>query len=482
MLTKLKPFIITLSSMLLLLSGCTTAPVNPPLKQVDTQQGYRPQNHINRPGSDNETLMILAFSGGGTRAAAFSYGVLKAMSQITVPGKEHLQGRSLVDEVDIITSVSGGSFTAAYFGLFGNRIFDDFEERFLKRDVQGELASSVLFNPYNWFRLASPFFGRSHLATELYDETIFDHSTFADLAKSNGPFIAINATEMSLGSRMQFEQNYFDVICSDITEMSVARAVTASSAVPLLFDPITLTNRGGSCGWQQPSWMSDVLKTRERTSRLYNVASNWQAYENSEERKYLHLLDGGLADNLGLRAMLDGILRFGSITKALTAMDIANTKRIIVVLVNAETALDVESSKHLYAPTLSAVLNAATSVPLQRYSFETVALLKRKLEQWEEESYRAACGADAPEKSDNNECHGVDISFIEVNFSEHPDPKERDYLKRLPTSFSLSDEEVDRLVNAGGLILRNNAAAKKVRKKREASLEKASSNGQQYDY
>jgi NTE family protein len=42
-----------------------------------------------------------------------------------------------------------------------------------------------------------------------------------------------------------------------------------------------------------------------------------------------------------------------------------------------------------------------------------------------------------------------------VNFSEHPDPAERDYLKRLPTSFVLTGEAVDRLIAAGGLILRN---------------------------
>ncbi len=52
--------------------------------------------------------------------------------------------RRLLDEVDGISSVSGGSFTAAYYGLFGDRIFIDFEEKFLKRDVQSVAYKSGL--------------------------------------------------------------------------------------------------------------------------------------------------------------------------------------------------------------------------------------------------------------------------------------------------------------------------------------------------
>ena len=130
------------------------------------------------------------------------------------------------------------------------------------------------------------------------------------------------------------------------------------------------------------------------------------------------------------------------------------TRRVVVILVNAETALDVDSSKHLEAPTFAASISAATSVPLSRYSFETVALMKDRLKDWERQSYEAECGS-APSKA-GSECKGVDFHFIEVNFSEHPDPAERDYLKLLPTSFVLPDEAVDRLIEAGGEILRNN--------------------------
>lgn len=441
---------------LLLLSGCaTTYPVNPPLAHIDPDTAYSFQNVVEELDKGSDVLVLLAFSGGGTRAAAFSYGVLKELSG-TQLGKGDRTYR-LSDEVDIITSVSGGSFTAAYFGLYGNRIFEDYEQVFLRRNVQGELTSQVI-NPFNWFRLLSPYYSRADMATELYNETIFDNATFADITQASGPYVVINATEMTMGTRFQFTQDYANIICTDLSELPVARAVTASSAVPILFSPITLTNRAGECGWEQPAWKRKALESLERTSRLYNLASNMAALEDREERPYLHLFDGGLADNLGLRAMLDGVLRYDGINEALAALGMEKTRRVVIILVNAETALDVESSRQLQTPTFTASLSAATSVPLVRYSFETVALLKDRLEQWEQESWEATCGPDSRAREDRDgDCTGVDFHFIEVNFSEHPDPEERDYLKRLPTSFVLTDEAVDRLIAAGRHILRNDS-------------------------
>jgi len=447
--------------MLLQLSGCaTTYPVNPPLTHIDQAAAYNYQNVVEQSDKGSNVLLMLAFSGGGTRAAAFSYGVLKELSETELGRAGHTY--RLSDEVDVITSVSGGSFTSAYFGLYGDRIFKDFEHDFLRRNVQGELTGQVL-NPFNWPRLLSPFYTRADMASELYDEILFHHATFADMIKAHGPYVIINATEMTLGTRYQFTQDYADIICSDLSQLPVSRAVTASSAVPILFSPITLTNHAGECGWQQPAWMRAALDTQDRSSRLYNLATGMLALENREDHPYLHLFDGGLADNLGLRAMLDGVLRYDGINEALKALGMEKTRKVVIILVNAETALDVESSRKMQSPTFAAALGAATSVPLQRYSFETVALMKDRLAEWQRESYDAACGETAQSgkgtagKSADTECKGVDFHFIEVNFSEHPDPAERDYLKQLPTSFVLTDEAVDRLIAAGRLVLRNNA-------------------------
>jgi len=448
--------------MVLFLAGCTaTYPVNPPLAHVDTTQGYNLRTMDEKADNHSQALVLMAFSGGGTRAAAFSYGVLKELSE-TYIGEDD-QKRALSKEIDAISAVSGGSFTAAYYGLFGDRIFEDYEQVFLRRDVQGELTDQVT-NPLNWPDLWSPYYTRADMATELYDSTIFNHATFDDLEKADGPFVIINATEMTTGTRFQFTQSFADIICTDLSQIPVARAVASSSAVPLLFSPITITNRAGECGWQKPQWAREALKSPDRTSRLYNLASSIMALDDREEHPYLHLFDGGLADNLGLRAMLDGVLRYNGITEALDSLGMRDTRNVVVILVNAETALDVESSRTMQTPTFAASIGAATSVPLQRYSFETVALLKEKLKEWEQQSYAAKCTPHSESATRNSkrsaadsDCKGVGFHFIELNFSEVKDPEERNYLKTLPTSFVLTDEAVDRLIAAGGQVLRNSS-------------------------
>ena len=173
-------------SLLSFSAGCTLYhyPVNAPLSRYDPDYGYKPKNST-KSREAGDLLLLVTFSGGGTRAAAFSYGVLEALRDTRVPkGGRELR---LLDEVDLISGVSGGSFTAAYYGLFGDRTFQDFEPKFLKKDIQGDLSSQIFFNPANWTRLFSPYFDRSDLAAEYYDKNVFEGATFADLARALGP-------------------------------------------------------------------------------------------------------------------------------------------------------------------------------------------------------------------------------------------------------------------------------------------------------
>src|SRR6476620_10271372 len=136
----------------LLLDGCATRPVNPPITQADASSGYRFEVRQAKV-QNKDNLVILAFSGGGTRAAAFSYGVLEFLRRTELIGPKGNKGRML-DEVDVITGVSGGSFTALAYGLYGEKLFDEYEQRFLKRNVQGEIVKRTL-NPLNWRALWS---------------------------------------------------------------------------------------------------------------------------------------------------------------------------------------------------------------------------------------------------------------------------------------------------------------------------------------
>src|SRR5262245_65649534 len=116
-----------------------------------------------RPITNPDSLVMLAFAGGGTRAAALSYGVLEELRRtpIVVNGHQH----SLLDEVDLVAGVSGGSFTALAYALYGQRLFHEYPYRFLKRNVQGELIRRVL-SQTSWFRLATDRHCRSELAAD----------------------------------------------------------------------------------------------------------------------------------------------------------------------------------------------------------------------------------------------------------------------------------------------------------------------------
>ncbi len=109
--------------------------------------------------------------------------------------------RACSTAVDVITGVSGGSFTALAYGLYGDKLFADYEQRFLKRDVQGEIISRTL-SPKSWGDLSSTGWGRSELAAQLYDEILFNGATFGDLNRGNGPSILASATDLSTGNRL----------------------------------------------------------------------------------------------------------------------------------------------------------------------------------------------------------------------------------------------------------------------------------------
>jgi len=423
----------------LLAAGCATYhPTNAPLERWDPSRGYRPALvQARRPVGD--VVLLLAFSGGGTRAAAFGYGVLEELrdTRVTVGGVE----KRLLDEVDVISSVSGGSFTAAYYGLFGDRIFDDFEERFLRRDIQDRLLVE-LFRPYQWIRLLTGF-DRTEIAVELYDRDIFERATFADLEAAGGPFININATDLGAGSHFSFVQPQLDLICSDLSSYRIARAVAASSSVPILFDGIALKNRAGTCGFEVPAPLLEALEDARGDPRRYYNARIATSYLDQKSRPYIHLVDGGVSDNVGLRSPLDNVILSGGLERRLDSIGVDPPQQLVLVVVNAEVRYEPEFSKKAAAPGMRATLGAITATQINRYTFETIEFARESLASW---ARRLPPGKDGrPTRS----------HMVKVGFDFLPSKEERAYFQSLPTSFKLDDEQVYRLIAAGRQLLRD---------------------------
>ncbi len=438
---------LVLSAAVLLGAGCAHYPDNARRKHYDPQSGYRFRNLTNTGNSDS-LQVFLAFSGGGTRAAALSYGVLEelARTQIVWEGRS----RRLLDEVEYISAVSGGSFTAAYYALYGDRIFADFEDKFLNQNIQRQLMWRMC-SPVNWGRMASPYFNRSDMAAEFYDRHLFGGKTFGDLLQRNRrPFLSLNATDMSLGATFQFTQEQFDFLCSDLSTFPVARAVAASAAFPILLSPITVNNYGGSCGCVEPAWMVSALTNRQERTRRTVKAMELQSYQNSAQHPYLHLLDGGLTDNLGLRGPFEAVAVKGGIRNSV--QDDLNpnlVSKLVIIVVNTAFRGDRGWDHSQKPPNIVQVTLALGTVPMNRYSFETLELLKANAKQWETE-WNDGNHADAGPQSPPPR---VRLYVIEVSFDGLQDEAEKDYFEKLPASFKLPPGAAARLRAVAGKLL-----------------------------
>lgn len=436
--------------LLSVISGCAHYTINEPLKQVDRQAGYRAKNLVN-PERDDQLLLMLTFSGGGTRAAAFSYGVLEALRDTKVSIRD--RQRRLLDEVTWISGVSGGSFTAAYYGLFGDRIFEDFESKFLKKDIQGALVQGTLFNPLNWAKFCSPYYSRSDFAADYYNKNVFEGKTFSDMLARKGPMILINATDMVHGTRFGFNQDVFDAICSDLSTFPVARACAASSAVPILLSPITLENHAGECGYKLPASLVEAMKPpRDVTSRRLDLANNMLPFLDSKKKPYIHLVDGGVADNLGLRAALERVTLMGDIWTTLKWAHYTNVHKIAFVVVNAETEINDRWDRYPKTPPFGAMIESYSSIAIERYNMETVELLSESFPRWVDQIRKGRCGS-GKLSTEPGSCGDIEFYLIQVKFDALDDEAERHYFKRLPTSFVLKPEEVDRLRGAARRVL-----------------------------
>jgi len=439
------------------LAGCATRPVNPPITQVDPTGGYTFQTR-QKHFKSRDTLVVLAFSGGGTRAAAFSYGVLEFLhrTQVVAPDGSKLR---LLDAVNMITGVSGGSFTALAYGLYGDKLFADYEQRFLKRDVQGELIARA-FSPKYWPDYIGGMAGRSELAANYYDEILFNGATFGDLDRGDGPYIVASATDISTGSRLPFNQSVFNLMCSDLNAMRLSRAAAASSAVPVVLSTVTINNYGGSCGFDVPPWVKMFTQSDNPprpAARAIRELQEGRALADGVNRPFIHLVDGGIADNLGMRGVLDALQLLEALHAAGIPTPLDHVKRIVVIVVNSLSSPPTAWDTSEQGPGMVDVLLKSSGVPIDHYSYEAVELLKDIAARWDKDRKTRNLAGCATNR-DSPVCAAIrvpqaEIYAIDVSFAALPDAKERDYLNQQPTTFVLPAEAVDRLRAAAGTII-----------------------------
>jgi len=387
---------------------------------------------------------VASFSGGGARASALSYGVLRELARTPIVWEGYQ--KRLVDELNIINALSGGSFTAAYYALHHDRVFHDFEYRFLRKDWESELRARILRSPSNWLRLWSPYFGRAHIFAELLDEALFEGATFQDLVSSDQrPIIFIHASDMATVSRFEFNQRQFDLICSDLSKLPLSVATASSAALPLILSPISLKNYAGQCGFDPPRYLTEERQTswgRRRATELWS-------YRDAKKRPYVHLLDGGLADNVGMRSFLELAALVDDVEASFEVLGVKKIRKLVFLMVSAETDPDINDYKLDEIPSLSRVLNSLVDIPINRYSADTQEMMGQAIKTWRAQLRQRAKGGPSVFTPD------ADIYFINASLSELTNPEEQARLMKIPTNLALTDPQIDELLLAASKLIRN---------------------------
>jgi NTE family protein len=464
-----------IAAVVLLAAACAHAPLNQSLPKADITTGYRYAN-MSLPRGDDGLFVVLTFSGGGSRAAGFAYGVLREIEKVTLA-----DGSRLIDRIDVISSVSGGSFTSMYFGLHGPQGLDSFKTRFLDQNVEGMLFKAAA-SPSNIVRLLSPHFSRIDLAAEVYDRVLFDKKTYADLkavqAANRRPFIVANSTELDLGSRFEWTQDQFDPICSDLEKSNVSRAVAASSAFPVLLTPMVLRSYTGEvdCGYKQPRWVANARQDLQDNPVRHRSALELLAYLNPD-RQWLHIMDGGIADNIGLRGTLhamsstdtwqmDDPARVRTGYQLQGPINLREIKKLLVIVVNAATESDLNFDKKQPNPKLAQILGAISFTPMKNFSFDTLqSLLQTTSEIQVAQRQPTDCQNAARGQCPELRIPGAGVPPVQfypviLGFSGVEDPNFRQQLNGIGTNFALKPGQLELLERAATDLLSTSDAWK----------------------
>ena len=285
-------------------------------------------------------------------------------------------------------------------------------------------------------------------------------TSFGDFDRGDGPYIVASATDISSGSRVPFTQSVFNLMCSDLNAVRLARAASASSAVPVVLSTVTLNNYGGSCKYEVPAWVKLFTQSDDPprpASRAIRELKEAEILADGVNRPYIHLVDGGISDNVGMRGVLDALQLLEALHAAGVPTPLDHVKRIVVIVVNSLSSPPTSWDTSEQGPNVAEVLLQATGVPIDHYSYEAVELLKDIAARWDTaRRLRDLAGCEV--NKDAPVCAAIrvpqaKIYAIDVSFAALKDKAELDYLNLQPTTFVLPPEAVDRLRAAAGTII-----------------------------
>lgn len=434
------------------LLGCTSVyniPVNVPVGAG----GHSDNLALNfaDPASLDDLMIGLSFSGGGTRAAAFSFGVLQEMNDIPMPRSAD----RMVDRIDFISGVSGGSVTAAYFGIKKRAALTDFRERFLLRNAEEGLQTTLSLGTLS--RALGGGINDSSNFTRWLDAQLFEGITYGEARQAGSPRVWINASDIYNRVPFVFDATSFKAICSDIGRYPVSQAVAASAAVPIAFAPAVVQAFPGRCDDPLPPWVARVAADRNAAPMVSSYAKAILRYREGAV-PFIKLMDGGLVDNYGVASFT--IARAASNTPygPLSPEQAVRLRRAMFMVVDSKTGISGNWVNTVQGPDGVEAIKAVVDTTIDASVAANYVAFDRTMKDYQESLVKWRCGLSAAERTRLGarpgwRCNDLQFFIGRLGFDQL-EPARAAMLESIPTRFNLPQEQVDEVIAAGRDTLR----------------------------
>lgn len=401
--------------------------------------------------------IVLSFSGGGARAAAFSYGVLEGLRAMAARG-----GDTLLDRVALVTGVSGGSISAAWLGLHGASGLEGFRAAYLDKDWQSVLHTNPAFNFYS---LAEGGMNSAADLTGWLDDNVFHGARMAELGRAGRPAVLINATDLYNRAPFVFTPEAFRSLCSDLGSVRVADAVGASMGVPLVFRPIVAQAFPAACAVPLPDWATHIGARRDAPLTLRMMANAYATYRDPKRLTYVHLFDGGVIDNFGLSGLLVARLSSETPYGPIEARDAVRLHSLIFLVVDAGEDLGGAWAQTLEGPDGEETGNSSIGSAMDSSKRAYYDMFRLALKGWQADLRAYRCALPRSEvlrlrgSLKDWRCNDIALSLDTISFADLP-KAEHDELSAVETLVSLPKETIDHLIAGGEAAARLNPAAR----------------------
>jgi NTE family protein len=368
---------------------------------------------------------------------------------------------ALLDHLDFISAVSGGSVTAAYFGLKKRAAFADFRENFLLRDAEESIDLGV--NVVSISRAVAGGINDSTQFPRWLDDNLFHGATLGEFRETRRPRIWINASDIYNRTPFVFGATAFRVICSDLNNYPISNAVAASAAVPVVFAPVVIQTFPQQCNSKLPEWVEHARRNPDAAPLLKAFADGLARYHDGQI-PYIKLLDGGLVDNFGISGFT--IARLSSQTPygPLNPRQAVALRRLLFLVVDAGRGPGGDWVNAVEGPRGADLVMAAADTAVDAGVRAGYTVLETTQNEWQQALVRWRCGLSAAQRHEygappNWNCKDLKFFVGRLNFDQLG-PERAQKLNTVPTRFKLPTEDVDLLIQAGGDSLASNTSFK----------------------